>query len=172
LDWSRDGKYLLLLKNSALWYMSLADRQPKPLLQAKLTVRNAQFSRTQMGRVLLERDGHLGSLRIALPNADSKWQVSKGAVNSTLEAGRQGTFLPVGEGKMMAQPVTTGSGFEAGPVTVLFQTHARQQISVMDAFSYDVAGDGQRFLINTKVDESQAAPLSVILNWTSEVAAP
>jgi hypothetical protein len=32
-----------------------------------------------------------------------------------------------------------------------------------------VTADGQRFLINTKVDEPNVAPLSLILNWTSEM---
>jgi hypothetical protein len=39
----------------------------------------------------------------------------------------------------------------------------------LDAFSYDVSGDGQRFLIATKVDEANAAPLSILLNWASEM---
>jgi NADPH-dependent FMN reductase len=41
--------------------------------------------------------------------------------------------------------------------------------SAQDLFSYDVSGDGQRFLIITKVDEANAAPLSVLLNWASEM---
>jgi hypothetical protein len=32
-----------------------------------------------------------------------------------------------------------------------------------------VRGDGQRFLIATKVDEANAAPLSITLNWASEM---
>jgi hypothetical protein len=32
-----------------------------------------------------------------------------------------------------------------------------------------VSDDGQRFLIATKVDEANAAPLSVLLNWASEM---
>jgi hypothetical protein len=36
-------------------------------------------------------------------------------------------------------------------------------------FSYDVSSDGQKFLINPKVDEPNAAPLSIILNWASEM---
>jgi hypothetical protein len=35
--------------------------------------------------------------------------------------------------------------------------------------SYDVSSDGQRFLIATKLDEPNAAPLSVLLNWASEM---
>jgi hypothetical protein len=65
--------------------------------------------------------------------------------------------------------VKTGSNFEAGPPVTLFQTHIRQPISSQDVFSYDVTSDGQRFLINTRVDERNAAPLSIILNWASEM---
>ena len=61
------------------------------------------------------------------------------------------------------------TSFEAGPPVVLFQTHLRQPISAQNVFSYDVTGDGQKFLINPKVDEPNAAPLSVILNWASEM---
>jgi hypothetical protein len=39
----------------------------------------------------------------------------------------------------------------------------------MDFFSYDVTSDGQKFLVNTRVDTSNSAPLSVILNWASEM---
>jgi hypothetical protein len=39
----------------------------------------------------------------------------------------------------------------------------------MDFFSYDVTGDGQKFLVNAKLDTSSAAPLSIILNWPSEM---
>jgi len=76
------------------------------------------------------------------------------------------------EGKMMAVAVTVtpGSAFKAGSPVALFQTtHRRQPISAQDRFSYDVSGDGQRFLINTKLDEANVAPLSIHLNWASEM---
>jgi hypothetical protein len=73
------------------------------------------------------------------------------------------------EGKMMAAAVTAGTSFEAGSPVALFQTHPRQPVSASDVFSYDVSGDGQRFLILSKVDEANPAPLSVLLNWTSEI---
>ncbi|MBA0085708.1 MAG: PD40 domain-containing protein, partial [Acidobacteria bacterium Pan2503] len=43
-DWSRDGKYVLVRKGNELWYLSWPERVAKPLLQAKWTVQNAQFS--------------------------------------------------------------------------------------------------------------------------------
>ena len=69
----------------------------------------------------------------------------------------------------MAAEVKIGAGFEAGFPNGLFVTHTRQPISAMDFFSYDVTPDGQKFLVNTKVDTSNSAPLSVILNWSSEM---
>jgi hypothetical protein len=78
-------------------------------------------------------------------------------------------FYLSAEGKMTAVAVTTGARFEAGSPVALFQTHRRQPVSSQDVFSYDVSGDGQRFLIATKVDETNAAPLSVLLNWASEM---
>jgi hypothetical protein len=70
---------------------------------------------------------------------------------------------------MAAVAIGSGSNFEAGPPETLFQTHRRQPVSAMDFFSYDVTADGQRFLINTRLDQPNAAPLSIILNWASEM---
>ena len=78
-------------------------------------------------------------------------------------------FYVSAEGKMMAVEVTTGATFEASAPVALFQTHRRSPVSAQDVFSYDVSGDGQRFLILTKVDEANAAPLSLLLNWASEM---
>jgi hypothetical protein len=78
-------------------------------------------------------------------------------------------FYLAPDGRLMAAEIRVGAGFETGSPAVLFQTHPRQPISAMDFFSYDVTTDGQKFLVNTKVDTSNSAPLSVILNWASEL---
>jgi len=103
------------------------------------------------------------------PSANSKWQVSTegGEEPRWRRDGRELFYLSGGR-KLLAVPAKTGNTFEAGPAVSLFQTHARQQTSVMDAFFYDVSADGQKFLINTRL-EGGAAPLSVILNWASEL---
>ena len=69
----------------------------------------------------------------------------------------------------MAAEVTAASSFEAGSPIALFQAHRRQPVSSFDLFSYAVSGDGNRFLIATKVEDAKPAPLSVFLNWTSEM---
>jgi hypothetical protein len=104
------------------------------------------------------------------PSGNGKWQVSSagGQEPRWRQDGKELFYLSV-DGKMMAAAVTTGASFESGSPVALFQTHRRQPISSQDHFSYDVTGDGQRFLIATKMDEANSAPLSVLLNWASEM---
>jgi hypothetical protein len=57
--------------------------------------------------------------------------------------------------------------FSAGNPTPLFQTQLRAPISSTDLFSYDVAKDGQRFLVSRYVKPEQVAPLRIVLNSTA-----
>jgi Tol biopolymer transport system component len=169
-DWSSDGKYLLAMKNRELWYVTAPNWEAKPFLQVKGTIRNAQFSPD--GKWVAYASNEAGPWQVYVspfPSASSKWQVStEGGEEPRWRRDGKELFYLSG-GKLMAVPVKTGTSFEAGPSVSLFQMHARQRISVMDAFSYGVSADGQKFLINSTVEEGGSAPLSVILNWASEM---
>ena len=168
-DWSRNGKYVLVRKANELWSLSWPERVAKPLLQAKWTVRNAQFSPD--GRWMAYASNETGSMEIYVspfPSGNGKWQVSSaGGLEPRWRQDGKELFYVSADGKMMAVAVTTGVSFKAGSPVALFQTYRRQPVSSQDVFSYDVSGDGQRFLIATKVDEANAAPLSILLNWAS-----
>jgi len=169
-DWSRDGK-LLMWQNGELWYLLLSDPHPKPVFQNSWIVRNAQFSPD--GKWIAYSSNETGSWEIYVspfPHADSKWQVSRGGGEEPRwrRDGKELFYLSA-EGKMIAVPVKTTGSFEAGSPVTLFQTHPRQPISALDHISYDVSADGQKFLVNAKVDAPSAAPLSFILNWASEM---
>jgi len=171
LDWSRDAKYVLVRKGNELWYLSWPNRVAKPLLQAKWTVRNAQFSPD--GRWIAYASNETGSMEVyavPFPTANGKWQVSSGGGQEPRwrQDGKE-LFYVSADGKLMAVAVTTDAGFKTDSPVALFQTHRRQPVSALDVFSYDVSGDGQRFLILTKVDEANAAPLAITLNWTSDL---
>jgi len=47
----------------------------------------------------------------------------------------------------------------------LFQASAREMVATSEQIMYDVSKDGQRFLINTQVKNTEARPMSVVLNW-------
>jgi Tol biopolymer transport system component len=170
-DWSRDGKYLLVRKGNELWYMTLADKHSQPLLQTSYLIRNAQFSPD--GKFAAYASSETGTWEVYVspfPGFGSKWQVSRGGGEEPRWRGDgKELYYLAPDGKMMAADVKTIAGFEAGAPAALFQTHPRQPVSAMDFFSYDVTPDGQKFLVNTKVDTANAAPLSVILNWSSEM---
>jgi serine/threonine protein kinase len=169
-DWSRDGKFLLVRKDVELWYLSAADHQAKPFLQPKWIVRNAQLSPD--GKWVAYASNENGSWEVYVspfPNPNSRWQVSRGGGEPRWRRDGKELFYLAADGKLMSVPVKTAATFEAGSPVALFQTHMRQPISAQDLFSYDVAADGQKFLINTKVDEPNAAPLSIILNWASDM---
>jgi eukaryotic-like serine/threonine-protein kinase len=168
-DWSRDGKHVLFRKGNELWHLSRPEHVTKPLLQAKWTVRNAQSSPD--GRWMAYASNETGSMQVYVSpflSGNGKWQVSSagGQEPKWRQDGKE-LFYVAPEGKMMAVAVKIGASFEASSPVALFQTHRRQPVSSQDVFSYDVSGDGQKFLVITKVDEANAAPLSVLLNWAS-----
>src|SRR5215472_11852120 len=138
-DWSSDGKYLLVMKNRELWYLAATDREAKPFLQVKGTIRNAQFSPD--GKWVAYASNEAGPWQVYVspfPSANSKWQVStEGGEEPRWRRDGKELFYLSGGRKLMAVPVKTGNTFEAGPAVSLFQTHARQRTSVQDAFSYD-----------------------------------
>jgi eukaryotic-like serine/threonine-protein kinase len=170
-DWSHDGKYFLVRDGTDLAYVTASDGQVKPLLRGQGVVLNARFSPD--GRWVAyssNESGHWEVYVTSFPAAKSKWQVSTaGGEEPRWRRDGKELFYLSGQGTVMAAAVKTGSSFEAGPPSSLFQAHTRQAISTQDVFSYDVTEDGNRFLVNTNVEEPSASPLSIILNWASEV---
>jgi Tol biopolymer transport system component len=170
-DWSRDGKFLLVRKERELWYMTMPDRQVRPLVQSQWLIRNAQFSPD--AKFVAYSSSETGTWEVYVspfPGFGSKWQVSRGGGEEPRwRSNDKELFYLAPNGMLMAAEVKTNDSFEAGSPSALFRTHPRQPISAMDFFSYDVSADGQKFLVNTKVDTSSSAPLSVILNWSAEM---
>jgi len=46
----------------------------------------------------------------------------------------------------------------------LFAVRPRPQVR-LDAFPYDVSPDGQRFLVNSFVEETASAAMTLMVNW-------
>ena len=65
----------------------------------------------------------------------------------------------------MAVPMTERDGaLEAGTPQKLFPLHTQGNV-VNQPHNFEVAAHGQKFLVNTIVDDSDNAPLEVTLNW-------
>jgi hypothetical protein len=81
---------------------------------------------------------------------------------------RDGTelFYIASDGTLMAVDVKTAPAFQAGIPHALFDPRIQGGGSTQFVFRYDVAPDGQRFLVNTEGQaEAVADPITVVSNW-------
>jgi Tol biopolymer transport system component len=176
-DWSSDSRFILYLAfnaktNFELWTLPTGgERKPIPFIKTTFGVTQGQFSPD--GRWVAYSSNESGRWEIYVapfPGPGGNWRVSSagGAEPRWRRDGRE-IFYLAPDGKLMAVGVREGSTFEADVAKPLFQTRVRQPISSVDLFSYDVAPDGQRFLVNTDVGEVTATPLTVVLNWAADL---
>jgi len=67
--------------------------------------------------------------------------------------------------RLMAATVRTGSNFDHDPPRALFETGTvGQHLGMVGRNQYDVAPDGERFLVNRPGRQS-STPITVVLNW-------
>ena len=165
--WSQDGKYILYLYGKEMRYLSYPELQAHPFLQTSATVKNGQFSPD--GKWVAYASNESGRWEVyvtSFPEAHGKWQVSSGGGEQPRWRGDgKELFYLSADGKLMAMAVKEGANFDAGAPEVLFQTNAREPLATSEQVVYDVSKDGQRFLINTYVKNTDTKPMTVVLHW-------
>jgi Tol biopolymer transport system component len=170
-DWSRDGKYILYTRDPDLRLLTLPELKSSLFLKGPSVLRNGQFSPD--GKWVAYASNESGKWEIyvtSFPEPRGKWQVSTGGGEQPRWRGDgKELFYLSSDEKMMAAPVTAGANFDSGTPVALFQATPRQPVPIYDLFVYDVSRDGQRFLINTRVEQAEIAPMSVVLNWPAKL---
>jgi len=172
-SWSPDGKHFLYERDTEairLWVAELPDLKTWPLVKDAETTRDGEFSPD--GKWIAYNSNETGKWEIyvtSFPDLHGKWQVSNnGGIQPRWRGDGKELFYLAPDGKLMATPVTTaGDHFDSGTPVPLFQASARQAIATSERVSYDVTQDGQRFLINTQMENSETKPLMVVLNWSA-----
>jgi hypothetical protein len=101
------------------------------------------------------------------PSGSAQWKVSLagGMQPEWRRVGRELFFLGA-NGKLMAVPVSIDGEFRAGAPQALFDVEVPEATQPYQN-NYAVVGDGQRFLVNTVIDQPNRPALTVILNWTA-----
>jgi Tol biopolymer transport system component len=172
--WSSDGKYILYERTTqatALWTAEMPGLKTRRLLQGPGTTKNGQFSPD--GRWLAYTSNESGKWEIyitSFPELHGKWQVSNtGGTQPRWRGDGKELFYLASDGKMTAVQLTAGEHFDSGPPIPLFQASAREQVAGSELVTYDVAKDGQRFLIDTQMEKEGAFPMMVILNWNANL---
>ncbi len=171
LDWSRDGRNFLYLAVPDLYVYSFADGKSRLFLKANASLNNAHFSPD--GKWVAYSSNESGRWEVyvtSFPDARGKWQVStNGGEECRWRADGKEIYFLSPDAKLMAASVDTKTEFESGTPTVLFQADPRERVATTEVIIYDVSRDGQRFLMNTNYNDGSAHPMSVVLNWKSEM---
>jgi Tol biopolymer transport system component len=173
-DWSLDGRYLLYGEidpktNFDLWVLPLfGDRKPIPFLQTTFNETNGRFSPD--GRWIAYVSNETGPFQVyvqSFPQSGGKWMVSTngGTQPRWRPDGKELFYLGADRKLMVVDVKEDANKFEAGSPRALFEM--RIFVGFGSTPGYEVTRDGQRFLVNTPGEESLAAPLIVVLNWTA-----
>ena len=74
-------------------------------------------------------------------------------------------FYLASSNKLMSVPMPGGNAFNSGAPKAFFDTHVPLTGNPYRS-NYAVTADGQRFLINTRIEDAPS-PINVIFNWTA-----
>jgi Tol biopolymer transport system component len=169
--WSHDGQYLsVTIPRNGLWIVPLAPGQ-KPW-NVRSGSRNAQWQSefSSDGRWLAYMSEESGSPEVFVepfPATGARWHVStRGGGEPHWRGDGKELFYIGGDSTLMAVDVSAPGWQNARP-TPLFR------ISVPDLAGhsdYDVAPDGQSFVVNVFLADPVVPPVDVVLNWTSLLA--
>ena len=185
-SWSADGRFVLYFSldpqtSTDLWVVPMAgERTPQVFLKTPFGEVWGAFSPD--GRWVAYESNGSGRTEIYLrpfvppgstdAEAAGQWQVSTaGGIHPVWRGNGEELYYLNPEGAMMAVPVNAGGDTpELGNPETLFSTHiVGGGVDAAQGRQYDVSADG-RFLINTELEGTEAAPITLIQNWNPEVA--
>jgi eukaryotic-like serine/threonine-protein kinase len=185
-SWSPDGRFLLYVTGGGasqtgndLWVLPLTDDgKPRPFLQTSFNEFEARFSPDGRWVAYVSNESGRNEIYVTpFPSAAGKWQVSTaGGVQPVWRRDGNELFYLADNAMMAAEVNGRTTAFQVGAIRRLFEVRRRsvaygsfgigQTLGIGRV--YDVAADGQRFLVNVVVDEQVAPPpITVITNWTS-----
>ena len=174
-DWSPDGRFILYdnydgepTRESDMWVLPLFDdRKPSPYQHKTFGTWGGRFS-PDGHWVAYAADEH-GKDNVyiqAFPATGISYRVSKqgGVMPAWRRDGRE-LFFIAADGTLMAASVNVRHDVvEVGAPSPLFRPKVR---STLLRNYYDVAPNGDRFLINSPLQDEATTPITVVLNWTA-----
>ena len=173
--WSPDGKYLTYVwgegeKMTSLWIVPVAgDAKPVAIVQPpsqQSNIHNFRVSPDSHWVAYVSDESGQNELYVtSFPEGKGKWKVSStGAAYPAWSRDGKELFFQSLADEISVCPITVkGAEIEAGTPQRLF--HASMPGI---GTSFDVAADGQRFLVNLAEEEAQA-PLKLVTNWPAEL---
>jgi eukaryotic-like serine/threonine-protein kinase len=168
-DWSPDGTSILYtqkIDTYDLFLLPLArDRKLVPFLQTSFREYQGQFSPD--GKWVAYTSDESGRNEIyvrSFPDGGGKLQISAtgGSYPRWARTGAE-LFFIAADKKLMTVPIRhVANAIETGSPTALFRVVEPLRFAL---YSYDIAPDGRRVLALGSTPDSEAASMTVVLNW-------
>jgi hypothetical protein len=158
---------------SDLWILPMSgDRKPVPFLRTQFDESTGQFSPgpEERPRWIAYTSNESGRIEVyvrAFPDAGAKSLVSNQGGNFPRWRGDgKELFYLSPDGKLMASALREKAGAQEWE-----KPHALFPVARIGLiYPYDVASDGQRFLVLQPTEESKSQPLTVVINWQAGLA--
>jgi hypothetical protein len=171
-SWSPDGMYLLFQAVSPdtgadVWALPLTgDRTPRPVIRTPANERQSRFSPD--GRWVAYTSDESGRIQVNVapfpgPGRAQVISAAGGDAPHWARSGKELFFVTPDKRLSVASIDTEGETLVVRDVKTLFQLRTGD----VPTSAYDVAADGQRFLIASPVDEIRAPSLTLIVNWAA-----
>jgi serine/threonine protein kinase len=172
--WSYDGRFIAyvggggLIVRSDLWILPMfGDRKAYAFLDAAYVESQPQFSPD--GRWVAYMAAESGRPQVYVRPFSGEghaWPVSPAGGGWPRWRRDQKELFYLGpEGQIMAVPVALRSGRLTTGTPVVALAARTRPTTRLDAYQYDVASDGQRFILNAFVDEPATQPITLLVNW-------
>jgi Tol biopolymer transport system component len=171
-DWSRDGKYILYGKGNLgatdIWALPVAEPSKAfPLVRSEWHEGSGQFSPDGRWVAYVSLESGRAEIYVTpFPSGGARWQVSTegGNLPRWRGDGRELYYLSPDDEIMAASVGESTDRFEVTKVLTLFRVGL--SFWRTDQYPYDVAADGQRFLIAT-IGDAGAPRVSLVTDWTA-----
>jgi Tol biopolymer transport system component len=174
-DWSPDGRVLLFETQDVtsrfdMWALPLdGQRGPFSVLQTNFDEMMAEFSPD--GAWIAYQSNESGRFEIYVrpfPGPGTKWPVStNGGIHvQWARDGKELFYLAPGNVLTAAQIALDAERqmVSIGAPAPLFAARIGT-IAPVDSHQYAVAADGERFLVNTVIEDTSPPPITVVQNW-------
>ena len=178
-DWSRDGRYILYvgggraIARSDLWVAPVSRTEDaRPFLDSTFIETHGRFApRDPWLAYASNETGQLEVYVDRFPNLGAKRLVSTrgGRWPRWASDGRE-LFYISPENQLMAVAITgPADRLDIGVPRPLFAIRPRPPVR-LDAYPYDVAPDGQRFVVNALMEDTTSTAITLALNWADGLA--
>jgi eukaryotic-like serine/threonine-protein kinase len=176
LDWSRDGRYLIYGESKRgvfdIWALPMTG-QEKPILVLRPPFDKADAQLSPDGHWLAYASDESGRYEVyvqAFPVSDSgatqRWQASieGGRAPRWRSDGQELFYVNEDDAIEAVEFQAQANGVHVGKPHTLFSTSLPADFGE-NPYPYDVAPDGQHFLVEEVSDPEQSSPLIVEVNW-------